>query len=199
MLICCQTDVHSLHPGSFLLHHRSSVSSRAPMFVLFIDIQVSPPLNVNAILYLRTHPVILIFFPFPSPFFVCFQLSNGFSHYSLSSESHVGPTGAGLFPHCLPASRLLPRVTSVHLPDYAHYYTIGPGMFPSSQIPSWKVCVSPPPPLPVIASVLTPLLFQPPHPDYPLTPFLSHSAFFPIMPLPQETPIGGEAESSRQL
>eukprot|EP00074_Homo_sapiens_P066285 XP_011515709.1 metastasis suppressor protein 1 isoform X30 [Homo sapiens] len=66
------------------------------------------------------------------------QLSNGFSHYSLSSESHVGPTGAGLFPHCLPASRLLPRVTSVHLPDYAHYYTIGPGMFPSSQIPSWK-------------------------------------------------------------
>ncbi|XP_017741413.1 PREDICTED: metastasis suppressor protein 1 isoform X4 [Rhinopithecus bieti] len=66
------------------------------------------------------------------------KLSNGFSHYSLSSESHVGPTGAGLFPHCLPASRLLPRVTSVHLPDYAHYYTIGPGMFPSSQIPSWK-------------------------------------------------------------
>ncbi|KAB0395191.1 hypothetical protein E2I00_017931 [Balaenoptera physalus] len=66
------------------------------------------------------------------------KLSNGFSHYSLSSESHVGPVGASLFPHCLPASRLLPRVTSAHLPDYAHYYTIGPGMFPSSQIPSWK-------------------------------------------------------------
>ncbi|XP_036293112.1 protein MTSS 1 isoform X5 [Pipistrellus kuhlii] len=66
------------------------------------------------------------------------KLSNGFTHCSLSSESHVGPLGASLFPHCLPASRLLPRVTSVHLPDYAHYYTIGPGMFPSSQIPSWK-------------------------------------------------------------
>ncbi|XP_059984413.1 protein MTSS 1 isoform X3 [Lagenorhynchus albirostris] len=66
------------------------------------------------------------------------KLSNGFSHYSLSSEPHVGPVGASLFPHCLPASRLLPRATSVHLPDYAHYYTIGPGMFPSSQIPSWK-------------------------------------------------------------
>uniref|UniRef100_A0A5F9CUX4 MTSS I-BAR domain containing 1 n=1 Tax=Oryctolagus cuniculus TaxID=9986 RepID=A0A5F9CUX4_RABIT len=66
------------------------------------------------------------------------KLSNGFSHCSLSSESHVGPVGAGLFPPCLPASRLLPRVTSVHLPDYAHYHTIGPGMFPSSQIPSWK-------------------------------------------------------------
>ncbi|XP_070078571.1 protein MTSS 1 isoform X5 [Equus caballus] len=73
------------------------------------------------------------------------KLSNGFSHYSLSSESHVGPVGASLFPRCLPASRLLPRVTSVHLPDYAHYYTIGPGMFPSSQIPSWKDWAKPGP------------------------------------------------------
>eukprot|EP00073_Rattus_norvegicus_P048222 XP_017450440.1 PREDICTED: metastasis suppressor protein 1 isoform X4 [Rattus norvegicus] len=73
------------------------------------------------------------------------KLSNGFSHYSLSSESHAGPVGAGPFPHCLPASRLLPRVTSIHLPDYAHYYTIGPGMFPSSQIPSWKDWAKPGP------------------------------------------------------
>ncbi|XP_036904388.1 protein MTSS 1 isoform X3 [Sturnira hondurensis] len=76
--------------------------------------------------------------PSPMPPEAPNQLSNGFSHYSLSSESHVGPVGASPFPHCLPASRLLPRVTSVHLPDCAHYYTIGPGMFPSSQIPSWK-------------------------------------------------------------
>ncbi|XP_064332924.1 protein MTSS 1 isoform X2 [Camelus dromedarius] len=73
------------------------------------------------------------------------KLSNGFSHCSLSSESHVGPVGASLFPHCLPASRLLPRVTSVHLPDYAHYYTTGPGMLPSSQIPSWKDWAKPGP------------------------------------------------------
>ncbi|XP_050001059.1 protein MTSS 1 isoform X5 [Alexandromys fortis] len=73
------------------------------------------------------------------------KLSNGFSHFSLSSESHAGPVGAGPSPHCLPASRLLPRVTSVHLPDYAHYYTIGPGMFPSSQIPSWKDWAKPGP------------------------------------------------------
>ncbi|KAM5212225.1 protein MTSS 1 isoform 3-T3 [Hipposideros larvatus] len=72
------------------------------------------------------------------------KLSNGFSHYTLSSETHVGPMGASLSPHCLPA-RLLPRVTSVHLPDYAHYYTIGPGMFPSSQIPSWKDWAKPGP------------------------------------------------------
>ncbi|XP_059528730.1 protein MTSS 1 isoform X11 [Myotis daubentonii] len=76
--------------------------------------------------------------PSPMPPEAPTQLSNGFTHYSLSSESHVGPVGASLFPHCPPASRLLPRVTSVHLPDYNHYYTIGPGMFPSSQIPSWK-------------------------------------------------------------
>ncbi|KAM5315594.1 protein MTSS 1 isoform 2-T2 [Glossophaga mutica] len=83
--------------------------------------------------------------PSPMPPEAPNQLSNGFSHYSLSSESQVGPVGASLFPHCLPASRLLPRVTSVHLPDYAHYYTIGPGMFPSSQIPSWKDWAKPGP------------------------------------------------------
>ncbi|XP_004838030.1 metastasis suppressor protein 1 isoform X6 [Heterocephalus glaber] len=73
------------------------------------------------------------------------KLSNGFPPCSLSSEAPVGPVGAGAFPHCLPASRLLPRVTSVHLPDYAHYYTIGPGMFPSSHIPSWKDWAKPGP------------------------------------------------------
>ncbi|XP_059021631.1 protein MTSS 1 isoform X5 [Mustela lutreola] len=73
------------------------------------------------------------------------KLSNGFSHCSLPSESHVGPVGASLSPHCPPASRLLPRVTSVHLPDFAHCHTIGPGMFPSSQIPSWKDWAKPGP------------------------------------------------------
>lgn len=73
------------------------------------------------------------------------KLSNGFSHCSLPSEPPVGPVGASLSPHCPPASRLLPRVTSVHLPDFAHYYTIGPGMFPSSQIPSWKDWAKPGP------------------------------------------------------
>ncbi|KAM5212226.1 protein MTSS 1 isoform 4-T4 [Hipposideros larvatus] len=82
--------------------------------------------------------------PSPMPPEAPNQLSNGFSHYTLSSETHVGPMGASLSPHCLPA-RLLPRVTSVHLPDYAHYYTIGPGMFPSSQIPSWKDWAKPGP------------------------------------------------------
>ncbi|XP_004838036.1 metastasis suppressor protein 1 isoform X10 [Heterocephalus glaber] len=83
--------------------------------------------------------------PSPMPPEAANQLSNGFPPCSLSSEAPVGPVGAGAFPHCLPASRLLPRVTSVHLPDYAHYYTIGPGMFPSSHIPSWKDWAKPGP------------------------------------------------------
>lgn len=131
-------------------------AAETPPRVLFVISRFSHSRNVNAIVYLHTHPVVLICFLF-FPLFVYFQLSNGFSHCSLSSEAHVGPVGAGPFPHCLPASRLLPRVTSVHLPDYAHYYTIGPGMFPSSQIPSWKVCVVPGP-IPLIAVLRTPAL-----------------------------------------
>ncbi|XP_074121965.1 protein MTSS 1 isoform X3 [Sminthopsis crassicaudata] len=73
------------------------------------------------------------------------KLSNGFYHYSLPSESHVASVGAGLYPHCLPASRLCPRATSALLPDYVHYYTIGPGMLPSSKIPSWKDWAKPGP------------------------------------------------------
>lgn len=164
-----------------------------------------PPV-VSAILYLYTHLGILIF-SFSPPFFVCFQLSNGFSHFSLSSESHAGPVGAGPSLHCLPASRLLPRVTSVHLPDYAHYYTIGPGMFPSSQIPSWKVCVSlpfPVPPscppfpspllpslLPLIASVLTALLFCHPPLDSPLPSFFFHTLPSSPQPFFLRSPQGG--------
>ncbi|KAM9095935.1 protein MTSS 1 isoform X5 [Sarcophilus harrisii] len=73
------------------------------------------------------------------------KLSNGFYHYSLPSESHVASVGAGLYPHCLPVSRLCPRAASALLPDYVHYYTIGPGMLPSSKIPSWKDWAKPGP------------------------------------------------------
>lgn len=156
------TSMRSLHPGS---RSASRIIRRQESLhvVLFVHIQVSPAPSVSTILCIDAHLGILIF-SFSPPFFVCFQLSNGFSHFSLSSESHAGPVGTGPSPHCLPASRLLPRVTSVHLPDYAHYYTIGPGMFPSSQIPSWKVCVSLPFPVPPPAPLL-PLHFFPP--SYP--------------------------------
>ena len=108
--------------------------------------------------------------------------------------------GASLSPHCLPASRLLPRVTSVHLPDYAHYHTIGPGMFPSSQIPSWKVCVSLHPPL-APSPPLHRLCAHPSSHPSPLPLFLSHSAFFPMTPPPAVSSHGGggDPEASRQL
>lgn len=78
-----------------------------------------------------------------------FQLSNGFYHCSLSSDPSVASVGAGPFPHFPPVSRAWTRAPSALLPDYVHYYTIGPGMLPSSKIPSWKVCV------PFVVAVLT--------------------------------------------
>ncbi|XP_069710740.1 protein MTSS 1 isoform X15 [Phaenicophaeus curvirostris] len=73
------------------------------------------------------------------------KLSNGFYHCSLSSDPSVASVGAGPFPHFPPVSRAWTRAPSALLPDYAHYYTIGPGMFPSSKIPSWKDWAKPGP------------------------------------------------------
>lgn len=92
-------------------------------------------------------PIYINFSPFFPPFlivlFVCFQLSNGYYHCSLPSGSSLGPVGVGSFPHIPSVSHAWTRATSsTLLPDYAHYYTIGPGMLPSPQIPSWKVCVT---------------------------------------------------------
>ncbi|XP_069477700.1 protein MTSS 1 isoform X3 [Ambystoma mexicanum] len=73
------------------------------------------------------------------------KLSNGFYHCSLSSEPYLASVGAGLFPHYPPASRPWTRSSSVHLADCHHYHTIGPGMLPSSKIPSWKDWAKPGP------------------------------------------------------
>ncbi|XP_007999697.1 protein MTSS 1 isoform X1 [Chlorocebus sabaeus] len=127
---------HSHSPSSHYRYRSSNLTQQAPVRLSSVSSHDSGFISQDAFQSKS---------PSPMPPEAPNQLSNGFSHYSLSSESHVGPAGAGLFPHCLPASRLLPRVTSVHLPDYAHYYTIGPGMFPSSQIPSWKDWAKPGP------------------------------------------------------
>ncbi|XP_040117770.1 protein MTSS 1 isoform X2 [Oryx dammah] len=127
---------HSHSPSSHYRYRGSSLAQQAPVRLSSVSSHDSGFISQDAFQSKS---------PSPMPPEAPNQLSNGFSHCSLSSEPHVGPVGASLFPHCLPASRLLPRVTSVHLPDYAHYYTIGPGMFPSSQIPSWKDWAKPGP------------------------------------------------------
>ncbi|XP_057647505.1 protein MTSS 1 isoform X5 [Chionomys nivalis] len=127
---------HSHSPSSHYRYRSSHLAQQAPVRLSSVSSHDSGFISQDAFQSKS---------PSPMPPEAANQLSNGFSHFSLSSESHAGPVGAGPSPHSLPASRLLPRVTSVHLPDYAHYYTIGPGMFPSSQIPSWKDWAKPGP------------------------------------------------------
>ncbi|XP_062987190.1 protein MTSS 1 isoform X3 [Elgaria multicarinata webbii] len=74
------------------------------------------------------------------------KLSNGYYHCSLSSGPSFASVGAGPFPHIPSVSHAWTRASSsTLLPDYVHYYTIGPGMLPSSKIPSWKDWAKPGP------------------------------------------------------
>ncbi|CAI5779023.1 protein MTSS 1 isoform X4 [Podarcis lilfordi] len=75
------------------------------------------------------------------------KLSNGYYHCSLSSGPSLASVGAGPSPHFPPVSHAWTRASSstTLLPDCAHYYTIGPGMLPSSKIPSWKDWAKPGP------------------------------------------------------
>ncbi|XP_072323119.1 protein MTSS 1-like isoform X5 [Scyliorhinus torazame] len=66
------------------------------------------------------------------------KLTNGFDHFSSSSETYLASVGTHFLPHFQPSSRPCSRPCSAALPVYPHYYTIGPGMFPSSKVPSWK-------------------------------------------------------------
>ncbi|XP_004410401.1 PREDICTED: metastasis suppressor protein 1 isoform X3 [Odobenus rosmarus divergens] len=127
---------HSHSPSSHYRYRSSNLAQQAPVRLSSVSSHDSGFISQDAFQSKS---------PSPMPPEAPNQLSNGFSHCSLPSESHVGPMGASLSLHCPPASRLLPRVTSVHLPDFAHYHTIGPGMFPSSQIPSWKDWAKPGP------------------------------------------------------
>ncbi|XP_078247767.1 protein MTSS 1 isoform X24 [Pogona vitticeps] len=84
--------------------------------------------------------------PSPMPPEAPNQLSNGYYHCSLSSGPSLASVGAGPSPHIPSVSHAWTRASSsTLLPDYAHYYTIGPGMLPSSKIPSWKDWAKPGP------------------------------------------------------
>ncbi|XP_078072936.1 protein MTSS 1-like isoform X5 [Mustelus asterias] len=66
------------------------------------------------------------------------KLTNGFDHFSSSSEPYLASVETRFLPHFQSSSRPCSRPCSAALPAYPHYYTIGPGMFPSSKVPSWK-------------------------------------------------------------
>lgn len=65
------------------------------------------------------------------------KLTNGFDHFNSSSEPYLASVGTRFLPHFQSCSRPCSRPYSAALP-VPHYYTIGPGMFPSSKVPSWK-------------------------------------------------------------
>ncbi|EDM16207.1 metastasis suppressor 1 (predicted), isoform CRA_d [Rattus norvegicus] len=95
---------HSHSPSSHYRYRSSNLAQQAPVRLSSVSSHDSGFISQDAFQSKS---------PSPMPPEAANQLSNGFSHYSLSSESHAGPVGAGPFPHCLPASRLLPRSSTI--------------------------------------------------------------------------------------
>ncbi|KAF1625829.1 Metastasis suppressor protein 1, partial [Eudyptes filholi] len=127
---------HSHSPSSHYRYRSSNLPQQAPMRLSSVSSHDSGFMSQDAFQSKS---------PSPMPPEAPNQLSNGFYHCSLSSDPSVASVGAGPFPHFLPVSRAWTRAPSALLPDYVHYYTIGPGMLPSSKIPSWKDWAKPGP------------------------------------------------------
>ncbi|XP_006028522.1 metastasis suppressor protein 1 isoform X8 [Alligator sinensis] len=120
---------HSHSPSSHYRYRSSNLPQQAPMRLSSVSSHDSGFMSQDAFQSKS---------PSPMPPEAPNQLYNGFYHCSLPSDPSVASFGAGSFPHYLPASRAWSRASSALHPDYVHYYTIGPGMLPSSKIPSWK-------------------------------------------------------------
>ncbi|NXQ95567.1 MTSS1 protein, partial [Sagittarius serpentarius] len=127
---------HSHSPSSHYRYRSSNLPQQAPMRLSSVSSHDSGFMSQDAFQSKS---------PSPMPPEAPNQLSNGLYHCSLSSDPSVASVGAGPFPHFPPVSRVWTRAPSALLPDYVHYYTIGPGMLPSSKIPSWKDWAKPGP------------------------------------------------------
>ncbi|XP_031989004.1 protein MTSS 1 isoform X18 [Corvus moneduloides] len=127
---------HSHSPSSHYRYRSSNLPQQAPMRLSSVSSHDSGFMSQDAFQSKS---------PSPMPPEAPNQLSNGFYHCSLSSDPSVASVGAGPFPHFPLVSRAWTRAPSALLPDYVHYYTIGPGMLPSSKIPSWKDWAKPGP------------------------------------------------------
>ncbi|XP_032078125.1 protein MTSS 1 isoform X1 [Thamnophis elegans] len=128
---------HSHSPSSHYRYRSSNLPQQAPMRLSSVSSHDSGFMSQDAFQSKS---------PSPMPPEAPNQLSNGYYHCSLPSGSSLAPVGVGSFPHIPSVSHAWTRATSsTLLPDYAHYYTIGPGMLPSPQIPSWKDWAKPGP------------------------------------------------------
>ncbi|XP_039215782.1 protein MTSS 1 isoform X6 [Crotalus tigris] len=128
---------HSHSPSSHYRYRSSNLPQQAPMRLSSVSSHDSGFMSQDAFQSKS---------PSPMPPEASNQLSNGYYHCSLPSGSSLAPVGVGSFPHIPSVSHAWTRATSsTLLPDYVHYYTIGPGMLPSSQIPSWKDWAKPGP------------------------------------------------------
>ncbi|XP_060099216.1 protein MTSS 1 isoform X4 [Heteronotia binoei] len=128
---------HSHSPSSHYRYRSSNMPQQAPMRLSSVSSHDSGFMSQDAFQSKS---------PSPMPPEAPNQLSNGFYHCSLSSGPFLASVGAGPLPHFPSVSHAWTRASSsTLLPDHGHYYTIGPGMFPSSKIPSWKDWAKPGP------------------------------------------------------
>ncbi|XP_070796436.1 protein MTSS 1 isoform X1 [Pituophis catenifer annectens] len=128
---------HSHSPSSHYRYRSSNLPQQAPMRLSSVSSHDSGFMSQDAFQSKS---------PSPMPPEAPNQLSNGYYHCSLPSGSSLAPVGVGSFPHIPSVSHAWTRAnSSTLLPDYVHYYTIGPGMLPSPQIPSWKDWAKPGP------------------------------------------------------
>ncbi|XP_072855411.2 protein MTSS 1 isoform X18 [Pogona vitticeps] len=128
---------HSHSPSSHYRYRSSNLPQQAPMRLSSVSSHDSGFMSQDAFQSKS---------PSPMPPEAPNQLSNGYYHCSLSSGPSLASVGAGPSPHIPSVSHAWTRASSsTLLPDYAHYYTIGPGMLPSSKIPSWKDWAKPGP------------------------------------------------------
>uniref|UniRef100_A0A8C6YE27 MTSS I-BAR domain containing 1 n=1 Tax=Naja naja TaxID=35670 RepID=A0A8C6YE27_NAJNA len=128
---------HSHSPSSHYRYRSSNLPQQAPMRLSSVSSHDSGFMSQDAFQSKS---------PSPMPPEAPNQLSNGYYHCSLPSGSSLAPVGMGSFPHIPSVCHAWTRATSsTLLPDYVHYYTTGPGMLPSPQIPSWKDWAKPGP------------------------------------------------------
>uniref|UniRef100_A0A8C9R008 MTSS I-BAR domain containing 1 n=1 Tax=Scleropages formosus TaxID=113540 RepID=A0A8C9R008_SCLFO len=137
---------HSHSPSSHYRYRSSTLPQQAPGRLSSISSHDSGFVSQDA--YQSKSPS-------PMPPESAPQLSNGFDHHAPSEPPYLAGVGHGgpflFFP--LPSSsapsticsRAWSRPSSALLPDYPPYCTLGPGMVPSSKVPSWKDWAKPGP------------------------------------------------------